>query len=89
MSNKNICQSHHDISFQRRKFCLLLEEFHKSRQQWTAKIATGRPEIPQTTELLNCSDCGDCGDCGGEFLLLTSCFLNAYNTSYCMECKCM
>ena len=33
--------SHHNISFQRRKLCLCLDEIHKSHQNWTAKTATG------------------------------------------------
>ena len=54
--NRSKCQirtsvsSHHNISFQRTKLCLRLDEFHRSRQQsqhWTAKSATGEPEIPQ------------------------------------------
>ena len=37
--------SHHNISFQRRKLCLHLDEFQRSRQHWTAKTAAGLPEI--------------------------------------------
>ena len=33
--------SHHNISFQRRKPCLRLDEFQRSHQHWTAKTATG------------------------------------------------
>ena len=42
--------SHHNISFQRIKLCLHLDdrEFHRSRQHWTAKAATRYPKIPQT-----------------------------------------
>ena len=33
--------SHHNISFQRRKLCLLQNEFQRSCQHWAAKTAAG------------------------------------------------
>ena len=53
-SGQNVKSEHlsiviiYNISFQGRKLCLCLDEFHRSRQHQTAKAATGWPEITQT-----------------------------------------
>ena len=36
-----VISSHHNISFQRRKFCLRQDEFQRSCQHWAAKTAAG------------------------------------------------
>ena len=52
--------SHRNISFQRREPCLHLDKFHRSHQHWTAKTATGWPEIPQTLTSWNACNTSYC-----------------------------
>ena len=60
MSNQNICYQLSKHQFLKRKLCLRLEEFHRSRQHSTAKTATGWPEISHTPVSLTACNASYC-----------------------------
>ena len=107
INNQNVKSEHLaavtvTYSFQRRKLCLCLDEFHRSHQHWTAKTATGWPEIPQTLAnwtafnylMQSLSRClrdfkSSSGSFGSPVMVTSVELVQAINKSYCMEYKCV